>query len=66
MEDNVDEPVATHKFQGKVLRQDQNVSKAEEHDLEVRSEAVKNLHVEIPLESNVGRGEYRNLDFDEW
>ena len=70
MEDHVDEPVATHEFHGKVLkpnsqRQDQNVSKAEEHDSKVRSEAVKNLHVEIPLESNVGRGEFRNLDF-EW
>ena len=71
VKDHVNEPEAIHEFHGKVLKpnsqgQDQNVSKAEEHDSKVGSEAVKNLHVEIPLESNVGRGEYWDLDFDEW
>ena len=70
--DHVDEPVATHEFHRKVLkpnsqRQDQNVLKAKKHDSKVRSDAVKNLHVEIPLDSNhIGRGECWNLDFDEW
>ena len=59
MEDYVDELVATHEFHGMVLkpnsqRQDQNVSKAEEHDSKVRLEVVEYLQVEYHWSSIFG------------